>query len=1008
MKHYHRFFLAIILTWLPCSIQAQSCFDCGNGMDGDLHISSDTILTSGTFQFNDFSIDSGVQVQITGHQPLFIKCKGKVEIEGVLDLSGGNALPISSNLTSPVAGKSVAGGSDGANSVYASNQPVSGLNGNGMGFGHGFANGGGSGASYGELGTSCGLLFGQTYGDKILTQFYGGSGGGSGSAESFEHSGAGGGGGGILVLQSCTSILIGPSGKIISNGGNGSAGSSNAAAGGGGSGGMIYLQSNLILIEGIVSAVGGMGGISTNSASCFNGGNGGEGRIRIDSQNLTLSGTALPTPYLKTLFNAGVRRVVPVKCYGTSTGYAKAKASGGKHPYTFNWSNGATTDELLGVAAGTYTVTISDAYGCSLTDVAIIPEPTPLEVEVLSTSPSCRNTLDGQAIFSTTGGTPYPYNKSLFTTLYSNEKSNGVMFDFSCNTKISLTSVGISLPSTQMQTISIYLKSGSMTGATTDSTKWKLIKTVQLNGAGAEEETKIDISTLPALAAGLYSLYIYNNQEMINSISSTTIGNAFNFDHVLTVYEGISRDFNTDLFKAGTTGIVNLAGRISYTVKNDLGYSYISNNPDSSSYMNQLSSGPHEISVSDALGCVTQKAFTISESANIEVDHIMVRSPRCSNTNDGEIEIQATPAISEYLSLSGSPFVNPSNGSMLHFTTSRKIQLKGFELFLNKSGQASVYLKPGNYIGHETNASTWTSLGNYSLSKSTNSNTTLLLLNNPFILNAGDWSIYIASSDDLLNQLDSVSFYDNHALNYLNSIARTGSSGLFNTNEKIGSYWAGNIRYAEESNTLSYSWNSFGNGSHLLNLPGGNYACTIEQNNGCSITENFMLASPAPISAAASTYPELDYNQNGAVILHPSGGLAPYYIQWINQGVTGNQLLNQTEGSQPFFIADANGCTLNDTAYIPRMKSPFKSEGELQIGPNPGKGFIHITKEITGMEICTLSIFDFTGRLITQQTTSVSALMYEGLNLSSYSDGNYFITVSDEDQFFRTKANITR
>jgi hypothetical protein len=58
-----------------------------------------------------------------------------------------------------------------------------------------------------------------------------------------------------------------------------------------------------------------------------------------------------------------------------SSGTATASVSGGVSPYTFLWSNGATTETLSALAAGTYSVVVTDALGCSSTD----------SVEVLST-----------------------------------------------------------------------------------------------------------------------------------------------------------------------------------------------------------------------------------------------------------------------------------------------------------------------------------------------------------------------------------------------------------------------------------------------------------------------------------------------------------------------------------------------------------------------------------------------------------------------------------------------
>ncbi len=707
-------------------------------------------------------------------------------------------------------------------------------------------------------------------------------------------------------------------------------------------------------------------------------------------------------------FNAGISRVVNAKCFGTSTGYMKGRASGGVKPYSFLWSNGITSEEINNLPSGVYTLTISDAVGNVVTESAILNEPPPLEVNVVSYAPSCGSANDGQAIFHAKGGSPFPYNKSLFTTLWSNTQSNGFMFDLSTNSKISLTNISINLPGTQLQTISIYLKSGKMTGAEFDSTQWELISSNQIYGAGLDEETPITFSIHPILNPGDYSLYIYNHDDEIKGITSTVIGNTLNFDHILNIYEGISRGLNNHPFQSGITGFMNMSGKISYVVNSDYGFSYNNNMTDGQWFQKQFSSGQNEVIVTDALGCATAKTFITPISDSIKVTTTLIRAPRCFNTNDGEINIQATPANNEYHSMTAVPFANPAHGSMIHFSTTSDLLLKGIDLYLNKSGTVSVYILQGDYIGKENNSSSWTVLGNYNLTKGINSLTSLLTLNSPYLCSSGAWSLYIYSTDNIFRQLDSASFYDKHFLTYHHSNSRIGNTGAFLTSNKIGSYWSGNIVYGDQQFNLQYQWSNQSTNNHLANLIGGNYQCTIQQANGCSHIQNFSIPQPAPIIANATIHSEIDFEQNGSASLQLQGGTPPYYIQWLNSGIIGNQIHQLAEGPQPYFISDSRGCTLNDTLNILRTISPPLGQGLLAIAPNPGHGYVHITKEVHGMEDCILNIFDFTGRLLYAGNTKISILMQTGLNMSHYSDGNYFIVVRDEDQVFQAKANITR
>ncbi|MFT5667340.1 MAG: hypothetical protein ACI9DK_001532 [Vicingaceae bacterium] len=99
-------------------------------------------------------------------------------------------------------------------------------------------------------------------------------------------------------------------------------------------------------------------------------------------------------------------------CYGDSNGEFAVKPSGGKSPYTFNWSNGFTGENLSNLMAGKYVGILSDLNGCK-SDVffneIIQPEKFVATMEVIN--PSCFYKCDGSITATLSGGIA-PYNYS--------------------------------------------------------------------------------------------------------------------------------------------------------------------------------------------------------------------------------------------------------------------------------------------------------------------------------------------------------------------------------------------------------------------------------------------------------------------------------------------------------------------------------------------------------------------------------------------------------------------
>jgi PKD repeat protein len=97
--------------------------------------------------------------------------------------------------------------------------------------------------------------------------------------------------------------------------------------------------------------------------------------------------------------------VTNTSCYGGSNGSIDMNVTGGNAPFTYAWSNGSTTQDISNLAAGSYSVTVTDNSGCKGTYNTTITQPAAIAVVAsVVTSPTCGN-FDGKATATVTGGT---------------------------------------------------------------------------------------------------------------------------------------------------------------------------------------------------------------------------------------------------------------------------------------------------------------------------------------------------------------------------------------------------------------------------------------------------------------------------------------------------------------------------------------------------------------------------------------------------------------------------
>lgn len=119
--------------------------------------------------------------------------------------------------------------------------------------------------------------------------------------------------------------------------------------------------------------------------------------------------------------------ITNVDCPGGNTGSITANPTSGNEPYTYLWSTGATTQTINNLTAGTYTVTVTGTYGCSLIKSAQVVENPPLSATYSKQDP-CPGSNDGWI-------TALPINgKSPYTYKWNNNKTTQTISNLSTGT----------------------------------------------------------------------------------------------------------------------------------------------------------------------------------------------------------------------------------------------------------------------------------------------------------------------------------------------------------------------------------------------------------------------------------------------------------------------------------------------------------------------------------------------------------------------------------------------
>ena len=126
--------------------------------------------------------------------------------------------------------------------------------------------------------------------------------------------------------------------------------------------------------------------------------------VATDAVGCTVSTTVAITEPAKLVYTSSQTALL---CHGDSTATTILSPSGGTTPYSYSWSYGsATTSSLSGLAAGSYTCTVTDDHGCTTQKTFTITQPAALQVAATqSNDVRCNGGTDGDIQLTAIGGT---------------------------------------------------------------------------------------------------------------------------------------------------------------------------------------------------------------------------------------------------------------------------------------------------------------------------------------------------------------------------------------------------------------------------------------------------------------------------------------------------------------------------------------------------------------------------------------------------------------------------
>ena len=620
-------------------------------------------------------------------------------------------------------------------------------------------------------------------------------------------------------------------------------------------------------------------------------------------------------------------------CNGGSDGRVEIDALGGTPPYSFEWAHGPLTAVLTDIEAGTYTVTTTDSRGCQATDRVLVGEPSAMitQAQVLSNfngaDISCPGRSDGMAQVIASGGVgSYTYlwsgvvaqNTATASDLLAGLYYVSVTDASGCLVVDSVTLVNpVPLDARQVHTdISCRGQStGQIIVSARPGTGTLGLGSYEysLQGAGVHIPFSTH-NTFDGLAGGVYTVRVRDGNDCELPVR----------------VELMEPDALTSSLSAlaGTTCAGSSTGRATVNaVGGTRPYTYAWTNGERDSVAVALSAGNHEVTVSDARGCVVVAGVTIDDALALSVS-INPTGASCNGLANGSARVSSTSGGTAPYSYAWS---NSQSG-----LTASGLGAGLYTLSITDANGCS--LTEAVQIGEPSSLSVAVQVRDATCESLSNGSAQALVSGgtSPYVYLWNDGQTGRTATGLSGGGTYTVSLTDANGCT-AREVVGIGEPPAVTlqilAQGDVSCHGGGDGSATVRANggvgNYTYAWSNGVLGNMVNNLEASRgYAVTVTDANGCTLSRTLQVMEPSALSIdSVKTTDVLCFGQRGGgAVVYPSGGVAPYTYAW-SSGQGGNQnASNLASGTYTVSISDANACTISTRATIDQPSTALSGQ----------------------------------------------------------------------------------